>query len=342
MKRVLLSSLYRFGLLTVYHRVRNRRALTVIALHRVLSTSDPRWMTCDPLYTLSERFFGQCLDFLARHYSFVSLAELERARAAGTALPPRPLLLTFDDGWADNHRYVLPMLAKRRLPAVLFVAADAIDRHEGFFQEQLIASWRAGRLDERTVRGIWMEMGRGNDAPFNVMSEPEIRALIAQLQSLGPDRRREVLAPLRRVLTDENRQMLSSTELQDLYRGGFAIGTHGKQHEPLPTVADLNLELRGSRGGVALALGVAENEIKVLSFPFSRFNATVVERARAAGYGLLFGGGLSITPLGDGIPDLIARVGITQGEVAEGNGDLRAAALAAYLFRRPHLALQTS
>ena len=128
----------------------------------------------------------------------------------------------------------------------------------------------------------------------------------------------------------------------ELHRDGFAIGTHGKQHEPLPAVADLNAELRAAKTGVACALGVPEAEVRVMSFPFSKYNATVVERARAVGYGLLFGGGLSLTPIGSVVPDLISRVGITQGEVADNAGNLHAAALAAYLFRRPHLALQPS
>ena len=58
--------------------------------------------------------------------------------------------------------------------------------------------------------------------------------------------------------------------------------------------------------------------------------------------GLLFGGGLSLTPIDAAVPDLISRVGITQGEVADTAGNLHAAALAAYLFRRPHRALQPS
>ena len=88
-KRTLLEVLYACGAPTIYHRLRNRRALTVIALHRVLSTADARWQTCDPLYTLSERFFEQCLEFLVDHYSLVSLADLERAHLRGdsTAAP---------------------------------------------------------------------------------------------------------------------------------------------------------------------------------------------------------------------------------------------------------------
>ena len=38
-------------------------------------------------------------------------------------LPPDAVLLTFDDGHDDHHRYVLPMLADRGLPGTFFILA---------------------------------------------------------------------------------------------------------------------------------------------------------------------------------------------------------------------------
>jgi peptidoglycan/xylan/chitin deacetylase (PgdA/CDA1 family) len=50
-----------------------------------------------------------------------------RAAAAGrTALPLRPVLITFDDGYRSVSRIGVPILAAHRLPAVVFVCTDAI------------------------------------------------------------------------------------------------------------------------------------------------------------------------------------------------------------------------
>ena len=43
--------------------------------------------------------------------------------AGGPPLPPDAVLLTFDDGQDDHHRYVLPMLAERGLTGTFFVMA---------------------------------------------------------------------------------------------------------------------------------------------------------------------------------------------------------------------------
>jgi len=93
------KSLYGSGLLGLYHRFRNRRSLTVIMFHRVIDPADPRWASCDPDYTLDAALFERCLAFFSRHYNVVSAADVLAARKGGASLPPRALLITFDDGW---------------------------------------------------------------------------------------------------------------------------------------------------------------------------------------------------------------------------------------------------
>jgi peptidoglycan/xylan/chitin deacetylase (PgdA/CDA1 family) len=335
-KRFLLRLLFATGLLGLYHRLRNRNALTVIALHRVLAEDDPRWRSCDPLYTVSVRFFEQCMGFLKAHYSIVSLDDVMRARRTGERLPPRPCLVTFDDGWADNHRYALPILRQLGIPAALFVAADAIDRREAFFQERIIASWRTGSLNPRDFAVLWVRAFEQRTAPEQPLTEAHVRALIARLQEIPFERRRRILADVLHRLIDDQREMITSAELREMCASGFAVGTHGKMHEALTAVTDVDSELRDSKAIVARVLSIEPDGIRCLSFPFSKQDAGVVERARAAGYELLFGGGLTMTPLKRAFPDLIARIGITAGEVSDARGELREHALAAYLFRRPH------
>ncbi|MEP7311023.1 MAG: polysaccharide deacetylase family protein [Pseudomonadota bacterium] len=330
------------GGLGLYHRVRNRRVLTVVSLHRVLAETDPRWPGSDPLYTVTDRFFDQCIRFFIRHYSIVSLADVERARLDGSTLPPCPLLITFDDGWADNHQYALPILQRLHVPAAIFVAGEALGRHESFFQERMISAWRLGRLDTAQLRELWNRLPQREDEPIGVSQETLLRKLISRLQLLSPGQREELLSVLSTQLRDPERQMLSESELRRMQQSGIGIGTHGSKHEPLTRVPDVDRELLDSRAVVARAAGVQEDVIISLSFPFSKFDAFVITRARAAGYHLLFGGGLSLTPLKEKIPELIARVGITAGEIVDAHGDLRPTALAAYLFRRPHRTLESA
>jgi peptidoglycan/xylan/chitin deacetylase (PgdA/CDA1 family) len=339
MRQKILHFAYVSRLLGAYHRIRNRQALTVVGLHRVLPESDPRWAGADPLYTVTPGFLADCLDFFARHYSVVSLPQIEAAHANGTLLPPRPLLITFDDGWADNLEYALPVLRRHGLSFALFCASDAIDRREGFFQERLIAAWRSGRLTAQDMGSLWRACANADEIPQDVMSEAAVRRLTGRLQRLSPDRREQVLSAVDSQLHDPLRHMLTASELRQMVEAEVAIGVHGKRHEPLTEVADLDGELLESRRTLSRLCATNEEQVASLSFPFSRHDDRVVSRALQLGYRLLFGGGSSLTPVAAKVPALIARVGITAAGLADARGRLMPERLAAYLFRRPHAAL---
>ena len=131
---------YYSGALGLYHRARNARTLTVIMFHRVLDVRDDRWLECDPDYSHSTDLFRESLAFFRRHYTVVSLDEVRAAVDGTRTLPPRALLITFDDGWADNVEYAWPELRQAGLPAALFVAAGFVGAWSAFDQDRVVAA----------------------------------------------------------------------------------------------------------------------------------------------------------------------------------------------------------
>lgn len=65
--------------------------------------------------------FQQQMQYVARSCSVISMAELLQAHERGTNLPPRALLLTFDDALTNFESCAWPILKQHRLPATLFV-----------------------------------------------------------------------------------------------------------------------------------------------------------------------------------------------------------------------------
>jgi peptidoglycan/xylan/chitin deacetylase (PgdA/CDA1 family) len=56
----------------------------------------------------------------------VNTAELAACWRTGRPLPPRPVLVTFDDGYEGVHRHALPVLAKHGFAATVFVSTGWI------------------------------------------------------------------------------------------------------------------------------------------------------------------------------------------------------------------------
>lgn len=325
-------ALYSSGLLGLYHRLRNRRALTVIMFHRVLTAQDPRWASCDPDYTLEAGLLGRCLAFFRRHYNVVSCDDVLAARRNGTPLPDRALLITFDDGWADNHAHALPRLREAGMPAVLFAVADVIDRDEPFFQERLVAAFRRGRLRVPALLSALDGAGHPlSPAPDDTLDG--LRRTIAALEALPPARRELVLAPFAAAMDDGVRQMLTREELRELAAGGVAIGVHGKTHTPMPRAEDLDAELAAARAIVGRHLEAAPPA--TMSYPHGRYDDAVLARTREAGYDLAFTSDPVMNEV-DGRPSwLLGRLGFEQSRVSDPRGRFRPDWLALYLFRAP-------
>ncbi len=325
-------ALYRSGLLGLYHRLRNRRALTVVMFHRVLARDDPRWASCDPDYTLEAGLLDQCLAFFRRHYNVVSVDQVLAARRKGTQLPDRALLITFDDGWADNHAHALPRLRAAGLPGLLFAVADVVDRNEPFFQERLISAFRRDTLRVPALAQALADAGHPLD-PVPPDTIEGLRKVIAALEALDTAQRNRVLAPFAAAMDDGVRQMVTRDELRELAGGGMAIGVHGKTHTPMTRAEELDAELATARAIVGRHLDAEPPP--TMSYPHGRYDHRVLERTRAAGYELAFTSDPVMNPVDDRPGWLLGRLGFEQDGIADRNGRFRPDWLGLYLFRAP-------
>ncbi len=95
------------SLLALLERAESRRPnlLRVLTYHRVTDRS----------------IFEQHMRYLASHYNVASLSALLDAVAGRRALPPRSVMITFDDGYREVGDVAWPVLRRLGLGAVLFV-----------------------------------------------------------------------------------------------------------------------------------------------------------------------------------------------------------------------------
>lgn len=61
-------------------------------------------------------------------YTSISLDDLCQALQTGQALPGKPIVITFDDGYRDIYTYAFPLLQKYGFGATVFLITDVIDQ----------------------------------------------------------------------------------------------------------------------------------------------------------------------------------------------------------------------
>ncbi|VDL06679.1 hemin storage protein [Bordetella pertussis] len=64
-------------------------------------------------------------------FNLISMQQIIDSRAGVRPLPPRPILLTFDDGYASTYTKVFPLLKKFNYPAVVAVVTSWTDAPAG-------------------------------------------------------------------------------------------------------------------------------------------------------------------------------------------------------------------
>lgn len=81
-------------------------------------------------------------------YRSISFAELKEWHDQGKSIPPKSVVITFDDGYLNNKTYLLPLLEKYRLKASIFLPLAHLGK---------VNQWDAGNepiMDIETVSQI--------------------------------------------------------------------------------------------------------------------------------------------------------------------------------------------
>jgi O-antigen/teichoic acid export membrane protein/peptidoglycan/xylan/chitin deacetylase (PgdA/CDA1 family) len=334
---------YRCGALGAWHRLRNRDTLTVAMFHRVLPRTDARFAGADPEWTMTPETFSDCLSFFVRHYHVVTPEQVFAALRGDATLPPRSLLITFDDGWADTAEFAQPLLDRHGLAGLVFVVSDAVDSADAFWEEQVfafLATTPDGKLqlDAMLAReGLPPLNGAGAGA-----SEAEIREVIRQLGALP----REKVLALAALLPRQGGMpaMIDHAQLKQLARAPHVVGGHGKTHQPLVKINALTEELGGAQAELAAMLGAP---VTSMSLPHGTSSPAVLAACRAAGYRYLFGSAAHLNTLvpgatgGDRQMETVGRIHIAEQAITGKDGRTDPSRLASALFLRARAVIAT-
>jgi peptidoglycan/xylan/chitin deacetylase (PgdA/CDA1 family) len=254
MKRVLFHS----GLLALA-RLARQRVRGVVLRYHALTDGQDEVLYAAPDICLPVDVFRLQMAFVQRAYRVVSLDELVDVLERGAQLPPRALVITFDDGYADNHRLGLPVLRALGLPATVYVATGAVDGGSPFW----VAAARALAL---RAPGDVLEVPGQPSIPLGPAARREVAAktLTRALVPLRSDARAKLLSEAAAAAGIDVDRMLAGTmltwnQIRELHAAGWTIGAHTVTHAnvALATPEDAETDIIGSRDALAAALGTS-------------------------------------------------------------------------------------
>ncbi len=251
---------------------------TVMIFHRVLAQPDE----LRPGEPDAARF-EQVMLWVKRWFSVVPLERI--ATFSSQPLPPRPLAITFDDGYADNYTLAMPILRRLGLNATFFVAPGFLNGGR-MFNDTVIETIRQAPGLQLDLRSMGLES-------YSIGTTAErlaaIDRLLRKLKYFSIEERTErVTAIARKIdasLPDD--LMMTDQQVLGMKRAGMTIGAHTMSHPILAAVEDevARAEIVQSKQYLESLLG---ERVDLFAYPNGRpkqdYASAHVSMAREAGF----------------------------------------------------------
>jgi peptidoglycan/xylan/chitin deacetylase (PgdA/CDA1 family) len=273
----------------------------VLLYHRVADVTPDVWSLA-----VTPTHFSEHLEVLRRDgYRLVGLEELQRRLDAAEPLD-RAVVVTFDDGYADNLYRARPCLERADVPATVFVTSGYVDGRREFWWDALDHLLTADALPETielvvddsrhrfpletsaATAAAGDRSWRAQDPP----STPRQRAysgIYALLKALAPERRERALTELWQATgvvaaPRPSHRQLTSSELIRLAEGHLVtIGSHTVSH---PKLSMLSLERQRAEieASKAALEQVLAQPVRSFAYPHGDYANETARLVQAAGH----------------------------------------------------------
>lgn len=235
--------------------------------HRIASSQNyiDEWSPYRGLSVTSERFEEQ-MRYIKENYNCLPLPEAI-ALLSERRLPPKTVVVTFDDGYRDNLTLALPILEKYDIPATIYVTTGLVNRSEQlwwFEQEFLVRAMSRLSFEWNGTQYEWTF--KGHEERFHAL-----QVLNRLFKGLRPDQQRSLMDTVRSQSTaaySYDDEILNWDEIIQLDKHPLiTIGAHTTSHPMLSLLGKKQLYQEINESKLQLE-AVLEHPVEHLAYPF--------------------------------------------------------------------------
>jgi peptidoglycan/xylan/chitin deacetylase (PgdA/CDA1 family) len=255
--------------------------MIILAYHRVARvTRDPHLLCVHP------DVFADQMDHLRRHVDIVPLADLKQRSSR------QRVVITFDDGYADNASVAKAILGGMGIPATFFVTAGMVGANREFWWDRLAALLLSSSLEREFLEVELKGRGITLDVRSDQACERAHKTLHARLRQLPVREIEDLLDDLTDELNiptgdRETHRVMSEQELLNLSSSHlFEVGAHTVSH-PLLSAQSLEEQRREISDSRSILENLTRLRVRAFSYPFGSrdaFNRATIKLVEQAGY----------------------------------------------------------
>lgn len=284
------SAARRLGAANIADRAWGARRLTVLVYHRVGQYGEVFRHAYGTNISATPAMFRRQMEYVARRFTVIDLDTLVQHVRDGAPLPPRPALVTFDDGYQDNYAAAFPILRRLGLPAVIFIITGQIDN-------PLLPWWDACTRYIMTTRYAEADIPLLGRCRFDGAQarQQQVEKLLRGLKRVSNADKLRMVDQLREALGFETpaadpELFMTWQQVEKLERAGISIQPHTLSHPILTRVPpdEMRREIRAAKAAVEARLGK-----QALAFAYPNgtrgdYDAQTIACLRAVGCAVAF------------------------------------------------------
>jgi peptidoglycan/xylan/chitin deacetylase (PgdA/CDA1 family) len=300
--------------------------LTIVMYHYVRDLRGSRY---SELKALSRAEFEGQIQYIKRHYNVISGTDLINTVVESAALPPRPLLLSFDDGYIDHFTEVFPVLDRENLPGCFFPPAKCILERQVLDVNKIHFVLAATPKKRTLVEDIFMQIDE-NRSRYDLLTSAAYWEKLGTPSRFDPAEvvfckrilQRELPLELRQAIIDElfrryvttdeasfSRELyMTLDQIEALQQHGMYVGSHGYDHFWLNTLSTQQQEKEIDLSLTFLASLGADTRRWIMCYPYGAHNESLLSvlKSRNCVIGLTTDVGLAY--LGEHNPLILPRL----------------------------------
>lgn len=285
-RRLTKSAISKSGLLRFMSRMRER-SVAILRYHSVHEDPRQHENTIGFGITHSTTSFATQMRILASRFHPISLDELLTALENGRQLRRHSVVVTFDDGYADNFELAAPILEKYGIPGCFYVMVGPIDSGGVPWFVRIryaVAHTKVSRWTDPEGKTHELDSPQHRKEAFWAASRSLAKSTgHGQEKLLGEIEAKLDVEPL----APPDCKMLSWEQIRALHKAGHIIGSHTVTHPNCAYIgcSEMDSEFFTSKRRL-------EDELKAPVIHFSypspilepHFSSESIERSKRAGY----------------------------------------------------------
>ena len=202
-------------------------SLRIVYYHIVTEKNQPYYFDNK---SITPKEFECQINFLKKHYEIISLSEAMLYAKEKKSLKKK-LVLTFDDGFTENHTVIAPILSKNNLSAVFYLMSNCIDNKDLMWRNKLLL---INKVDRNNLdNGIKLISKK-----YKLETKRSRNLMEWSFKYFPMDVKDEIVNLLWKLTLDigveeyleKNEPYLTSKQIVELNSQGFEFGSHSMSH----------------------------------------------------------------------------------------------------------------